>query len=405
LNSSISGHASQRQLRIQFFTSSVHLAGTYFRFHNLARGLRQLGHHVVVYAADHWNRLRTECEIRDEVPYHIIPESFVLNRVFGDWCEPLAVARRYGRSYPPCDVAHLFQPFASGAAAWCNARSRVRLYDWDDLWIGGLLPERARRWRDSWRFHSTRWLERRLPALADHVTTVSSFLGDLANQRGARGVSLIYNGNWPGQAIDRQGARQRLKLRADTFYVGFMGRTVAELDWCFAAVAAHAARFPRLRLAICGAPPAAVQNVPAAVRERMDYLGQISPAAVREFPAALDLGLLPLEDTPFNRSRFPIKFSEHLGTGEPLLCSTVGDCGRLAAEFPSAIPAGSTRAEWLQAFGMAVARLTAGERLPFDSELFHARMSWLGLSGQMLECYRTALCTKHEHYLPNERRG
>ena len=108
-------------------------------------------------------------------------------------------------------------------------------------------------------------------------------------------------------------------------------------------MAAHLDKFPALRLVLCGPPESAVLGLPETVRERVDYLGQLTPEATRDFVAALDIGLLPLDDNPFNQSRFPIKFSEHLATGVPLLCSMIGECRRLVPRFAWAVPAGTTR--------------------------------------------------------------
>jgi glycosyltransferase involved in cell wall biosynthesis len=236
-----------------------------------------------------------------------------------------------------------------------------------------------------------RFLEPRLPRKAQHVTTVSRFLAERAVQCGAKSVSVIHNGVWPSTFPDSQTARSRLGLRQDAFYAGFMGRTTAELSWCFDAMAENLTRFPRLRLALCGPQSSTLSDLPPPVRERLDYLGQLTPVATRDFAAAIDLGLLPLEDNPFNRSRFPIKFSDHLATGRPLLCSTVGECGQLASFYPWAIPAGTSRAEWLSAFTVALDRLMLGDFPALDPQEFNRQMSWDGLSLQLEKAYRLAL--------------
>ena len=123
----------------------------------------------------------------------------------------------------------------------------------------------------------------------------------------------------------------------------------------------------------------------------VDYLGQLAPESTRDFAAALDIGLLPQDENPFNRSRFPIKFSEHLATGVPLLCSTVGECGLLVPRFSWALPAGTTRAEWVNAFGLALDRVSRGDVPAFDPHLFREHLSWDGLSRTLAKAYRVAL--------------
>ncbi|HET6576054.1 MAG TPA: glycosyltransferase [Fimbriiglobus sp.] len=391
----MTGPDDGRPLRVHFYASLAHPQGTYFRFHNLAVGLTRLGHRVTVYAADHNFRSHSRWETRDGVRYHVLAESQFV-RLFGHNCDLLTVLRRAARQSPACDVAHLFQPFPSAAAAWLRADARVRFYDWDDLWTGGLMRGPVHRWRDLWPRWCVRYLEPRLPRWADRVTVVGGFLADRARQAGARDVSVIYNGVWPVAYLDRVEARRQLGLQSGALYAGFMGRTADELPWCFDALAENRDRHPALRLAVCGAPEQLLQDLPPAVRERVDYLGQLTPEQTRAFAAALDLGLLPLADNPFNLSRFPIKFSEHLATGVPLLCSTVGETGRLAPLFPWAIPAGTTRAEWVRAFGEAVERVARGDAPRADTRLFGEHLSWDGLSRRLADSYRSALAATHD---------
>jgi hypothetical protein len=387
-------------LRVHFFVNFVHPSGTYFRFHNLAIGLTRLGHQVTVYAGDRNYRSSSRREVRDGVPYEIIPET-ILARAFGTHCDPVVWARRYAQRYPPCDVAHLFQPFPNATAAWLRAAATVRFYDWDDLWSGGLICGPVARRRDYWPRTIVRFMERRLPRWADHVTAISQFLADLASERGARIVTLLHSGSWPAEPTEKAVTRARLGLWPDALYCGFMGQTTAELPWCFDALARNADRYPGLRLALCGMPVSELDAVPAIVRERIDYLGTLTPAAAKDFAACLDLGLLPMSESKFNLSRLPQKFGDHLASGVPLLCSTVGECGVLAPLFPWAIPAGTTQAEWLNSFGEAVGRASRGDVPAFDPDLFQQHVSWDGLSRTLAQTYQAALAARSSSRAPS----
>ena len=382
--------ARGRPLNIQFFVNFVNEVGTYFRFHNLAVGLTRLGHQVKVFGGDHDSSSRSRKEVRQGVQYHILPE-WPTRKVFGANCDLPTVVRRFARSYPPCDIAHLFQAFPSAAAAWARSRARVRFSDWDDLWVNGLFPARIRNWREACRIWTARLLEPRLPGWAGNVTTVSEFLANRARQANARNLSVIHNGFWPEPYPDRASARRQLGLQEKALYVGFMGRTADELPWCFEALAQNQDRYPSLRLAICGAWKGHLQNMPSSIERRVDYLGQISPEQTRVFAAALDLGLLPLADTQFNQSRFPIKFCEHIATGVPLLCSTIGECGRLVDQFGWAIPAGKNQLTWLRAFQDTIAAIDRGDVPMVNLDEFQDHMSWDGLSRQLAQAYYAAL--------------
>jgi hypothetical protein len=334
---------------------------------------------------------RVRRETRDGVPYDIIPETRLTRLLNWQGCDLVTAARRFARRYPSCDVAHLFQPFPCAVPAWAVASARAWFYDWDDLWSGGLMNGPVQRWRDYWPRRAVGFLEQRLPRQADHVTAISGFLADLARERGARDVTLLNSGSWPGNVPDRVATRLQLELRPQALYAGFMGRSAAELSWCFAALGENLAEHPALRMALCGPPPSCLGGLATAVRERIDYLGQLSPADARLFATCIDLGLLPLEDNPFNRSRLPQKFGDHLASGVPLLCSTVGECGRLAPLFAWALPAGTTRAAWLAAFRAAVRRLAAGDVPAYDPAVVQDNLSWAGLSARLARAYWTTL--------------
>jgi hypothetical protein len=190
---------------------------------------------------------------------------------------------------------------------------------------------------------------------------------------------------------DPAATRVRLGLRVEAFYAGFMGRTAAELPWCFDALAATFPAHPRLRLAVCGAPASCLEGLPDAVRSRVDYLGQLAPDDAGAFAGCLDLGLIPLGHSEFNRARLPQKFGDHLAARVPVLCSNVGECARLIDRFPWALPAGSTRDEWVVAFRRTVDRLAAGDVPPYDPFVFQEHLSWDGLSCRLARAYRLAL--------------
>ena len=171
--------------------------------------------------------------------------------------------------------------------------------------------------------------------------------------------------SWAGQRPNCRGASRLLPgLRADTRDFGWpcAGMLESELE---------------------GATPT--------IRDRIDYLGQLTPAAARDFAVSLDLALLPLAESAFNRSRLPQKFGDHVASGVPFLCSTVGECAMLMPRFPWVMPAGSTREEWLRAFDLAVARLSRGDVPRFDPDLIHKHLSWECVSHTLAHCYRMAL--------------
>ena len=284
------GPADRDRLRIHFYVNYSHLGGTYFRFHNLAVGLTQLGHRVTVYACDFDRASLNRTEIRDGVPYVIRPEHW-LTRLCWHACDPVTVIRRWASPCPPCDVAHLFQPFPGAAAPWLRATTRVRIYDWDDLWSGGLMSGPVGACREHWPRMLVRILERRLPRWADHVTAISRVLADLAWDRGARAVTVLHSGSWPADTPDKAATRARLGLRTDRALRRVHGPDDGRTTMVLRCSCQERRPVPGAALALCGMPASELDGLPPTIRRRTDYLGQLTPAAAKDFAACLDLAL------------------------------------------------------------------------------------------------------------------
>lgn len=376
-------------LKIHFLTQFIHQQGTYFRFHNLAIGLTKLGHQVTVFGCDHDTTSKEREEIRDGVKYHIVPE-FKGTSLFGTTCHPLTVIRRCFIDYPPCDVAHLFQPFPSAALPWnliLPKKAKVLFYDWDDLWSDGFLIGKSKLFREYWVKIITNYLEQQLPQRAVHVTTCSQFLADLSLQRNARKATVIHNGFWPFVIPDKKVARESLGLDPQALYIGFMGRTIAELSWCFEAFEINLYRYEDLRFALCGPSEQVLEKVPNHVQQKIDFLGNLPPFKTREFAAAIDLGLLPLEDNSFNQSRFPIKYAEYMAAATPVLCSDVGECAKISNNLPWVIKAGTTKQQWINAFDYGISLLKDNTLKKVNIDIIENLFSWNLISKNLLELY------------------
>ena len=379
-----------KPLTIHFYTAFVHEQGTYFRFHNLARGLAALGQNVTVFACDQNRRSRPRTENRNGIKYQILPVSAAA-RVFEATCDPVTTVKNSLIRRPACDIAHLFQPFPAAALAWRRSEARAHFWDWDDLWTHETGRRPLRPFRHHWSKPVIAFMEKALPKTADHVTTIDAFLGDLAKSRGADKVSLLYNPS-PAVSLDSKiEIRRRLGLDPNAFYVGFMGFTTAEMEWCLTAVAQNSSAFPMLRFAVCGPKKEALGPLPQELESRVDALGRLSQSEARQFAAALDLALLPLEDNLFNRSRFPVKFSEYLMAGTPVLCSEIGECAKLAPSMPWVLGAGTTRQQWLDAFPEAVKTIEQNRVPAVNERIVHQLFSEHTVCCGLLAAYRAEL--------------
>lgn len=379
-----------RNLRIAFLVPEDRQTGTYFRYHNLATALQQIGHQVTVYSQSSKNRIRKSIEFRDGLTYHL-SATVPGNRWILPPTNPLTFVRRLLNPIAPADVYHLFQPFPSAAIPWMwlrKTRPGLFVYDWDDFWLNDEFGLRApqglqARWTALW----VRYLESKLPSISHLTTTVSHALAALAEDRKAPRSCVIHNGVWPQEPKTKSLARAVLHLQKEAFYVGLMGWS-GEIDWCLEAVRRYARDFPNLRLAICGRDPGRKLEAYSDIANRIDYLGALPSDSFAFFNASLDLGLVPMAKTEFNHYRLPYKLTDHLAGGTPVLCSRIGEASRLADELDGIFACEPDLSSWLTGFRQVVTLLQSSHRpAAFSNAKLLKRFSWPRIACQMGESY------------------
>ena len=275
-----------------------------------------------------------------------------------------------------------------------TGRAKTFFYDWDDLWIKGLykdMPERLSTWISYLLVRST---ETYMPALADAVTVCSDFLQNLTRAAGNQFVRVIHNGFTIYEPMDKQQARAQLGLRPDVIYAGFIGRTLSELSWCIRAMQTllEQTNSCSVRMVLCGMPTDALQTIPPNLTEHIDYVGQLSPADCSVLAAAIDLGLMPLEDNMFNQSRFPIKFAEYQASGTPVLYSQVGECNMFTTVFFWNIPAGKTCQSFIDAFteSMSLGKTEFSKR-KVNAHALAIHLEWKRMASLLASTYQEKL--------------
>ena len=336
-------------MKIIFITAYAHKQGTYFRWHNLAIGLKNLGHDVSVYGFDATISDGTYNEVRDGISYHLIYSSKG-KKFFGQLAHPLNILKGIFNPLPKADIYHVFQPFPISCfrGLWYKKRAKALFYDWDDLWYGGLVPIDGlksatfeQKYTHSW----TKLLEKNMPSWVDGTTVCSDYLYQLAKYAKAKKVSKTYNGFWSNHlTIDKVQARTALGMPREGTIFGFMGRTIDEMEWCFDVLEIE--DNPNIKLALCGMKEDQLPSDFKKWGSRLLFLGNLTPENAKMFSYAIDVGLLPLKNTNFNQSRFPIKFSEYLAAQKPVVCSEVGEVYMLSKEINGVYLAGKSREEW-----------------------------------------------------------
>ncbi|RTL49087.1 MAG: glycosyltransferase [Sphingobacteriales bacterium] len=381
-------------MRIAFFVQYNHQVGTYFRWHNLAKALQQLGHEVDVYAGDHDWKARRRTEWSDGIFYTIIPALPTARLLYAP--NDIFSAMRWLFHLPKkeYEVYHLYQPFLHAAVAWNYLRLFKRkakfVYDWDDLWTGGLFLQ-PKGWREKYLMLVTKWLETRLPQQANGVTVCSSYLLQLLKP--LNNVAIIKNGFWAKSLPQKTSLRKKWDLLDNTFYLGFIGKTADELDWVIGALLLLKEQTNlKVGLLIAGPPDSYVKPLLQQCKHQdsIRYLGNLSANDAVEVAAAIDLGLIPLADNAFNRSRFPVKFLDFLSVLTPVYVSDVGDVGQLARNLSGAFLGSSTKSNWITDIIPVVQQLTQGKQYLPDIEHL-TPFSWQKIAEELVDFYQT-LC-------------
>jgi glycosyltransferase involved in cell wall biosynthesis len=371
-----------------------HPAGTYFRWHNLAVALQMHGHTVDVFAGDLDYKGKKRIEVRDGITYYIVP-SLPSNRIIDSVSDPFSAAKRcLFLPKEKYDVYHLFQPFMGAYFSWNLLRLKNKkalfLYDWDDLWVDGLM-KKGTTWRQQYNYNVTAHYEKNIPLKSDGVTVCSSFLKDRLQSNVSSRV--IYNGFWKKEVGSKNGLRGKWKLNADTFYLAYIGKTADELDWIMEGFRLLKQNIQRpIALVICGPQKYAIEKYAIKEDEGIIYLGEVKPNEAAEIATAVDLGLIPLEDSPFNQSRFPIKFFDFLTVGTPIYMSNVGEIAKIADELTGVIKGSNKKEEWMQGLQDAVKKVEAG--MLVKTEVLEERFLWQSIAMQMASYYGKLQTTK-----------
>ena len=374
-------------MRIAFFVQYCHEAGTYFRWQNLAKALVQLGNKVDVYAGDFNYRAKKRIEQREGVRYFITP-SLITCRIFGNPSDPFtALCRSLQKTDGEYDVYHLFQPFLQAYLPWQIKKyfkKGVFMYDWDDLWTDGLFKT-----PNSLREHYTFWvvaiLEKKIPQIASSTTVCSSFLANRLNQK-TKSI-LIYNGFSPINEDFLNASEKFNFFKEDIFYVGFIGKTADELHWIIEAALIAETELPLIKFVVVGPPKNQLESLGALNFKNIIYLGEVSQVESKYIAQKLSLGLLPLGDTNFNRSRFPIKFFDYLSAQTPVFYSEIGELKFIGKGLHFAYPGGVTKDNWVEGLLILLKNISDKMKQEVNIEQLAENYSWKSIANQLLEAY------------------
>ena len=346
--------SDKRPLNIIFITSNLAWrgGGTFYRALGFGKNLVARGHRVTLLATAPDEKWRFASETVNGVEVVVSP-ALLGGKLRSGW-DGYEVVRRWGwlngRSY---DIIHGFEsrPVVIHPARRVLRRGGVLLLDWCDwLGTGGLIEERP---------FATRLLLRRIEDFyethfrtqAAGTTVINQTLQNRAQQMGIDPATILWlpNGSEPEgiPRFSRREARQGLGLDPNALYIGHLGHALPNDGRMMAAAFAQiqAAR-PESKLLIIGDYR---QTILAHVAEKKTAVdtGFVQGITLHQYLAACDVLWLPLQDTLTNRGRWPMKLSDYMVSGRPVVSTAVGDLRPLfTGEHPIGLVARDEAAEF-----------------------------------------------------------
>ncbi len=304
----------------------------------LARRMLRRGHRVTVFAPRGGAAVR-DSEIPDGVELALAPAGGALPGFLAYLLAPRLLARECARR-GPFDLVHAFQaplPASATPALKLAASGLPLVVDWEEDYS---QPEALRRTPLPALLHGrVAGLEQKTARAARAVVVVSAALRQRAERLGvpAERIHVIGNGaDGQSPSRERDASRKALGWPAGAAMLVCHAADCSALQLAAGALRDLRPAHPSLMLALVGEPGSGriaspvwdwAQSQRALVVEK-----SADPAHLRQCCGGADILLLPREDSPFERARFPLALGQYLAAGRSVVASDVGEVGRLLRE-------------------------------------------------------------------------
>lgn len=318
--------------------------GTYFRAWRVAVGLARRGWRVTFMTTSE-ALYRPRHGIRDGVDVWEMPSSSPVHFPDEGW-SPLNVLWRGGvGAVGRFDIVYTFshRPVDQiPARLLSRLRDSFWICDWCDLYNGsdGLnaMARRARGPAKTWRekLHDRadsidEQLEKHAATRCQMLTVISSFLADRALQLGVDPEHLHPMPSGADleaiQPLDSAHCRQTWNIPQSELLLGYVANFHPDETLLLDALKIIFEQRPHVSLIVAGHDFYGGQEALASrgIHNRIRHFGRIPFSRIGSFLGAADLLLVPMTDTPYNRSRWPNKIGDYLAAGRPQVACAVGD--------------------------------------------------------------------------------
>jgi glycosyltransferase involved in cell wall biosynthesis len=246
------------------------------------------------------------------------------------------------------DILHGFavaQPSTALPVAVAKMAGKKNIVvDWDDDWSSGLgryhpLPVRR----------VISFLEHGIPRLAKKVTVVSDYLKFQALKLGIKEESIcqIPNGSNIDEIrpLDKEICRRELGIGGGEQVILAMGHNYMEsFELLIDVFLRVTEKSPKAKFYLVGNPGRKNANLLKrklrGLERNMVFLGEQPFVKIPCFLASADVLLLPMADTVFERSRFPVRLGDYLASGRPIVSNAVGEVKSVLEKYQCGLTCG-----------------------------------------------------------------
>ena len=305
--------------------------GTYYRAYEFARQLTRLGHLVTIIATSKTKRLSAESFVTEGIKVIASPDLFPGSLRSG-WDLYNAISRLHMVKPEEFEIVHGFEtrPVVLIPALNMKRAGVPLIWDWAD-WFGqgGSVEERPNFLVRTILRPVETYFEENFRLHSSATTVICSALKQRAIELHVdpQTIHLVPNGlDSPGWVnYDRANARAFLGFSDDLFLVGYIG-SLFPRDALLMANAFNvlSKSYPKVRLIHIGQSNYGIKKMVNAP-EKVIESGQLEQNEMARYLAACDLCWLPFSNTNANNGRFPMKLSQYLAAGKPVVSTNVGD--------------------------------------------------------------------------------